>query len=107
LFPTHKERFNRDFDNVKKLIEASALLHQYQRQTDEQGRIVATEKDYELVFSLGELITESMSTISQKLHSILETIEYFNRENKNPTKREITDALKISDKTLERQPKNS
>lgn len=33
---------------LHQLIEAIVLLHQYQRQSDENGRLIATSEDYEL-----------------------------------------------------------
>jgi len=45
-------RLRRDFTNLLSLIRANALLHQRSRQTDERGRIVASEDDYEQVYDL-------------------------------------------------------
>jgi hypothetical protein len=39
-------RLRRDFGAVLRLIKTHAILHQCQRGRDEQGRIVATMKDY-------------------------------------------------------------
>lgn len=51
-FPCHKPVASRAFGQVLSMVEASALLHQYQRQTDEQGRIVAEAYDYQVAFEL-------------------------------------------------------
>ncbi|KWT75953.1 hypothetical protein [Candidatus Magnetominusculus xianensis] len=58
LFPINQERLMRDFDKVISLIKASALLHQYQRERDEMGRIIATEDDYALVYRLKDAISQ-------------------------------------------------
>ena len=38
----------RDFSRLIDLIKCSATLHQFQRETDEKGRIIATEQDYKI-----------------------------------------------------------
>ena len=52
LFPAKLIRARRDFPQLLALIEASAILHQQQRERDEQGRIIATEADYRIVYDL-------------------------------------------------------
>jgi hypothetical protein len=52
LYPTKLIRARRDFPQLLALIEASAILHQQQRERDEQGRIIATEADYRIVYEL-------------------------------------------------------
>ncbi len=45
-------RIRRDFGTVLSLIRAHALLHQMNREKDDDGRIVATFRDYEIVRGL-------------------------------------------------------
>ena len=45
-------RFRRDVGSLFTFIQASALLHQAQRQVDAQGRVVATVADYELAYPI-------------------------------------------------------
>jgi hypothetical protein len=52
LFPVKLIRARRDFPQLLALIEASAILHQRQRDTDDHERIVATEDDYRIVYEL-------------------------------------------------------
>ena len=52
LFTTDRVEARRAFPQVISMIEASAILHQHQRQKDEQGRLVANEEDYQLVHHL-------------------------------------------------------
>lgn len=47
-FPSTDLRMRRYFSHFCYLIEASAALHQYQREKDPQGRIIANKQDYEL-----------------------------------------------------------
>ena len=42
----------RAFTHLMSMIEASALLHQYQRQLDGEGRLMASPDDYELARNL-------------------------------------------------------
>jgi hypothetical protein len=57
LFPDKHVEARRAFPRLLKVIEASALLHQYQRERDDQGRLIATRADYELAY---ELLSESL-----------------------------------------------
>ena len=52
LFPAKLIRARRDFPQLLALIAASAILHQQQRERDDQGRIVADEMDYRIVYEL-------------------------------------------------------
>ncbi len=45
-FPATRVSSRRDFPKLLGLIEASAFLHQHQRQMDNQGRIIASQQDY-------------------------------------------------------------
>ena len=45
-------RFRRDVGSLFSFIKASALLHQAQRQKDDQGRVVATVADYALAYPI-------------------------------------------------------
>jgi hypothetical protein len=45
-------RLRRDFSAVLRLIKAHAILRQYQRERDAQGRVVATIDDYAAVYEL-------------------------------------------------------
>ena len=51
VMPADKVEARRAFGMILNCIEASALLHQYQRQVD-GGEIVANEKDYQVAFAL-------------------------------------------------------
>jgi len=51
-------RLRRDFRALLRLIETHAILHQLNRATDEQGRIVATEADY---LAVRELVADLIS----------------------------------------------
>jgi hypothetical protein len=48
LLPKQRVETRRAFSHLLSIIEASALLHQFQRQEDGQGRLIATRDDYDL-----------------------------------------------------------
>jgi len=74
-FPYEEERFNRDHKKVRTLIKANALLHQRQRDKDKSGRIIATREDYEVIYKIGHLIAQSMSTLTEGQLKFLQTIK--------------------------------
>ena len=54
--PFHKNapmvRFRRDVGSLFNFVKASALLHQAQRQVDDQGRVIATVDDYAFAYPI-------------------------------------------------------
>ena len=66
-FPSRPLRARRDFKRFLKLIKACALLHQYQRERDPAGRVVATLQDYALTLPLLQhVVGPSMLGLSEK-----------------------------------------
>ena len=70
--PPSMVRFRRDVGSLLTFIKASAILHQAQRQIDEQGRVVATLDDYRLAYpifskvmaqSSGQGVTEAVRAV--------------------------------------------
>jgi hypothetical protein len=53
-YPADQVRARRDFTQLLTLIQASAVLHQRQRQRDDYDRIIASEADYRIVYDLAE-----------------------------------------------------
>lgn len=51
-FPCHRPEARRAFDQLCSMIQASALLHQLQRPTDDEGQLIATLADYEVAAQL-------------------------------------------------------
>lgn len=77
-FPSDRIEARRAFGHFLSLVRAVALLHQYQRGRDAQGRLVASEIDYEIVRnlfleplsrSLGRSMTSGGLQIFQALQS--------------------------------------
>jgi hypothetical protein len=67
-------RLRRDWNAVRALIRTHAMMHQLNRDTDGQGRIIATLEDYEAIRSLvADLVAEGAgSTVPA---SVRETVE--------------------------------
>jgi hypothetical protein len=97
-FPVNEERFARDFEKVLLLIKASALLHQYQRQKDEKGRIVATVKDYEIVYGLRGLIFQGVYD-----ERVIDFVSKLKELGLPITKKEIQAVLGLSEGTTRRR----
>lgn len=75
-FPVDKTRARRDFPRLLSLIRSHALLYQFQRQTDDRGRLVATVEDFESIVPLAEtVLIQSMKDLTPKQESVLRTIE--------------------------------
>lgn len=75
-FPANKTRVRRDFLRFLALIEAHALLYQYQRQTDENGYLLATLDDIKAVIPLAEkVLSRSLKEISPNKEFVLSLIQ--------------------------------
>ncbi|MGC8580004.1 MAG: hypothetical protein ACP5MB_08110 [bacterium] len=96
LFSTKEERYLRDFKKVKLLIRASALFHQYQRPLLNDNCILATRDDYELIYSLRNLISQSVNVVGDHIIRFLEVAK------DKTTREEIQTALNKSAGTIKR-----
>lgn len=74
--PPTAVRLRRDFSTILSLIKSHALLHQAQRETNEQGDIIATVDDYAAVRDLvHDLIAEGVGhTVSNTLRETVEAV---------------------------------
>ena len=93
-FPARTSADRRSSAKLLGLIAASALLHQHQRQRDEQGRIVAVPRDYEIVHGLLAPLTaqttEGLSARATGTHRVLTTAP------RPLTRREVATALAVT-----------
>lgn len=90
-------RLRRDFSKVLDLIAAHAILHQYNRETDDANHIIATLADYEAVYSLvSGLINETVkATVSNQTRETVAAVAELTRKG-NPTNvTKISDFLKL------------
>jgi hypothetical protein len=69
-------RFRRDVGSLFSFIKASAILHQAQRETDAQGRVIATIADYALAYSIfTKVMAESSGkSIPANVHAVVKLI---------------------------------
>ncbi|MBA3688917.1 MAG: hypothetical protein H0W81_08835 [Chloroflexi bacterium] len=69
-------RMRRDFYQVLVLIRAHALLHQHSRETDAEGRIVATLNDYAAVRDLAaDLVAEGAgASVPETVRQVVEAV---------------------------------
>jgi hypothetical protein len=78
MVPPLAVRLRRDFGAVLNLIRAHAVLHQMNRERDEEGRLVADLDDYALVRELVvDLISEGVEATVQPI--VRETVEAVSR----------------------------
>ena len=70
-------RLRRDFGAVLSLIRAHVLLHKYNRDTDDDGRIIATLRDYEAVRQLiADLVADGIGvSVSKTIRETVEVVE--------------------------------
>lgn len=98
-FPSEPLEVRRAFGHVTSLIQASALLHQFQREHDDRGRIIAQAEDYWLAeFLLKEVLARSLGHKSaEALRRFAQRLRKFTGEH---TAKELAQAMKISDRTV-------
>jgi len=103
-FPADKTRARRDFPRLLSLIRAHVLLHQYQRDMDEQGWLVATVEDFESILPLAEtVLLQSMKEMNPKQERVLRTIENeFQQVEFSVKKLEVKAEVLVAYRTLQR-----
>lgn len=99
-FPSNWLRTRRDNARFLNLIEASAFLHQHQRER-EDGVIVASVTDYAVAYSLaGEVLIETLGDLRKPLREALGRIEALPATEGGVSRREIREALALPDSTV-------
>jgi hypothetical protein len=97
LVNTKAVRIRRDFRKVLELIKANALIHQLNRNWDDEGRIVADIQDYEVVYDLvSSLISDSIeSSVSKTIRETVDAVCHLLLPDDKPKKR--TDYLELEE----------
>mgnify|MGYP000370017481 CR=1 FL=1 len=90
-FSKDKPRYKTDIKTIHKILGCIVQLHQYQRETTEQGEYIATLKDYEILYELSPLLISNLD-LPEKYKKILEILNQ-NRED-GLTRDEILERLK-------------
>ncbi len=87
LVPPVAVRLRRDFGTLLALVRAHALLHQANRDRDDEGRVVATVTDYAAVRSLvADLIAEGVeATVSPTTRETVAAVEALIARGKRTT----------------------
>jgi hypothetical protein len=69
-------RFRRDVGSLFSFIKASAVLHQAQRQKDDQGRVIATIADYKLAYPIFSVVMAESSgkSVSENVRAVVKLI---------------------------------
>lgn len=98
-------RYLRDFDKFIALVKASALIHQHQRQRDEEGRIIAQKEDYELVYSLQELFTETFGGLAEEVKAVMDV--FFEKAHIDETHGDLRASRWVVIKELAKRTKRS
>jgi hypothetical protein len=77
MIPPVAVRLRRDFAAVLRLIKSHAILHQAQREKDAEGRILATHKDYAVVYDLvHKLIAEGVeASVKEEVRETVKAVE--------------------------------
>jgi len=96
--PPKAVRLRRDFPAVLSLIRAHALLHQANRDTDAQGRIIATLDDYAAVRELvADLVAEGVgATVPATIRETVTTVAEITQGRDEPASlAEVAKRLKL------------
>ena len=101
-FPVDEERYMRVYDNMILLLQSSALLFQFQRPRDKQGRIVADRRDYEVVFPLRGVLGVSDTSPPEHILSFVDAIRRCRKESEPPTRGQVQEKLEVSLATIKR-----
>lgn len=110
LIPPVATRLRRDFKAVLNLIHAHALLHQATRERDQQGRIIATPDDYEVVRELvSDLLGEGIGVIVTKTQrETVQALKGILISGKSESSiREVADKLELDESTAYRRVKSA
>ncbi len=64
-------RMRRDFSRLRDLIKCSASLHQFQRERDDKGRLIAIKQDYEIAREcINYIQTTTLKGLTHKLKKV-------------------------------------
>src|SRR5215210_6928742 len=75
LMPTSQVRIRRDASRLLDVIRVIVWLHQYQRERDAEGRILATEEDFYLALKLvSESLTRAWKTLTPAEETVMGAI---------------------------------
>ncbi len=109
LIPPMAVRLRRDFPKLLSLIKAHAVLHQLNRATDSEGRVIATVADYAEVHELVEdlVATGIEASVPPKVRETVEEVKILNTAFGASTDgvsiSQVADSLKLHRSTVKRR----
>jgi hypothetical protein len=102
LIPPIAVRLRRDFGQLLNLISAHALLHQATRETDDDGRVVATFDDYAVVRDLvHELFSDEVEATVPRI--VRDTVDAIPDSLNAVSGRELAELLGVHPSTVTRR----
>jgi hypothetical protein len=98
-------RLNRDLRQLLTLIQTHALLHQVNRDRDEQGRIIATEDDYAAVYPLVKDIFSAgtAATVPLEMRETVEAVRFLKKSRNFVSQQDIVKHLKLDKSNVSRR----
>ena len=99
LFPKEPLEVRRSFGHLTSMVQTIALLHQYQRERDEVGRIVAQPEDYFLArLLLDEVFGQSLGRKpAEALKRFVARVRTFTGEH---TAKKLAQSMNMSERTV-------
>jgi hypothetical protein len=88
--PNKPLRLRRDFPRLLALIEVVAVLHQLQRECDQDGRVIATLADYAMARTLAEAVfRRALQGVSEKTLELVAALDTVLAEKQQAGTREV------------------
>lgn len=105
LIPPVAVRLRRDFTLILNLIKAHAFLCQCSRETDEQGRIIATLDDYAIVHDLvHDVIAHGVdATVPESVRKVVGAVRQLADEKDCVTTRDVAKHLRLDRQASQRR----
>lgn len=98
-FPTERIEARRAIAHCLSLIQTVALLHQYQREQDAHGRLIASEDDYDIVRAL--FLKPLGRTLKRSLtHGALQLLEFLRQDTGEFTVRDMVAITQLATNTV-------
>lgn len=88
--PTENQRIRRDIDRLLNMVRASAALYQYQRERDEDGRVIANGQDYAIAAeALTVIKSGTAANLTRAQRRIWDACRTFSKTHESFTRQEL------------------
>jgi hypothetical protein len=99
--PAATVRMRRDFSQLLTVIQTNALLHQVQRERDDQGKIIATLDDYDAArWLLEEVFTTTVNEVTPAIQQTVEAVARLSKDDSTVTEQALVKELGLSKSTI-------